>query len=103
MSLLRAARTRGAGRLVRHRTYAVRVPASGVPYVPRTVWCRTYRVPCGAPQAPCEGVITSVPWRGRYTHEETPLRGKVAKMKNDPAIFTLVLKALKGSIQAAAR
>ena len=48
-------------------------------------------------------MITSVPWRRRYTHEETPLRGKVAKMKNDPAIFTLVLKALKGSLQAAAR
>ena len=75
---------------MRHRTYAVRVPASGVPYVARTV----------APQTPCEGVITSVPWRCRYTHEETPLRGRVAKMKNDPAIYTRVLKALKGSIQA---
>ena len=28
---------------------------------------------------------------------------KVAKMKTDPAIFTLVLKALKGSVQTAAR
>ena len=34
--LLRAARTRGAGQLVRRRTYAARVPASGVPYVPCT-------------------------------------------------------------------
>ena len=38
-----------------------------------------------------------------YAHEDTPLRGKVAKMKTDPAIFTLVLKALKGSVQTAAR
>ena len=45
-------------------------------------------------------MITSVPWRSRYTHEETPLRGRVAKMKNDPAVYTRVLKALKGSIQA---
>ena len=35
----------------------------------------------------------------RYTHEDTPLRGMVAKMKNDPALFTRVLKALKGSAQ----
>ena len=32
--LLRAVRTRGAGQLVRHGTHAVRVAASGVPYVP---------------------------------------------------------------------
>ena len=25
----------------RHGTYAVQMPASGVPYVPRTVWCTT--------------------------------------------------------------
>ena len=36
--LLRAARTRGAGQPVRHRTYAVRVPASGVPHAPRTAY-----------------------------------------------------------------
>ena len=34
-----------------------------------------------------------------YTHEDTPLRGMVAKMKNDPALFTRVLKALKGGVQ----
>ena len=28
-------------------TYAVRVPASGVPYVPRTVWCTTGSPCCG--------------------------------------------------------
>ena len=39
--LLRAARTGGAGQPVRHRTYAARVPASGVPHAPRTA----YRVP----------------------------------------------------------
>eukprot|EP00964_Phaeocystis_antarctica_P022723 scaffold12644_cov60-Phaeocystis_antarctica.AAC.1 len=48
-SLLRAARTRGTGQLApkthaltqgpTHCTCAVRVPASGVPYAPRTVWC----------------------------------------------------------------
>ena len=40
ISLLRAVRTGGAGQLAlagHHCTYAVRVPASGVPYVPRTV------------------------------------------------------------------
>eukprot|EP00964_Phaeocystis_antarctica_P145181 scaffold111187_cov54-Phaeocystis_antarctica.AAC.1 len=39
---LRAARTGGTGQLApgeRYCTYAVRVPASGVPYVPRAVWC----------------------------------------------------------------
>jgi len=39
-ALLRAARAGGSGRLApgrHHCTYAVRVPASGVPYVPRTV------------------------------------------------------------------
>ena len=40
-SLLRAVRTRGAGQLVRHRTYAARVRASGVPYVARTVTPQT--------------------------------------------------------------
>ena len=29
----------GTGQLVRHGAYAVHVPASGVPCVPRTVWC----------------------------------------------------------------
>ena len=29
----------GTGQLVRHGAYAVHVPASGLPYVPRTVWC----------------------------------------------------------------
>ena len=33
----------------------------------------------------------------RYAHEDTPLRGMVAKMKNDPALFTRVLKALNPS------
>ena len=32
-----AVRTRGTGQLVRNGTYTVRVSASGVPYVPRTV------------------------------------------------------------------
>ena len=43
-SLLRAVRTRGAGQLappLTHCTHGVRVPASGVPYVPRTVCCPT--------------------------------------------------------------
>ena len=35
-SLLRTVRTEGAGQLVRHGTYAVSVPTSGVPCVPRT-------------------------------------------------------------------
>ena len=40
--LLRAVRTWGTWQLVCHGTYVVRcVPASGVPYVPRAVWCTT--------------------------------------------------------------
>ena len=34
---LRAVRTGGTGQLLRHGTYTVRISASGVPYVPRTV------------------------------------------------------------------
>ena len=36
-SFLRTVRTEGAGQLVRHGTYAARVPTSGVPCVPPTV------------------------------------------------------------------
>ena len=36
-SLRRAVRTGGTGQLLPHSTYTVRVSASGVPYVPRTV------------------------------------------------------------------
>jgi hypothetical protein len=39
--LLRAVRTWGTWQLVCHGTYVVCVPASGVPYVPRAVWCTT--------------------------------------------------------------
>eukprot|EP00964_Phaeocystis_antarctica_P036920 scaffold21079_cov60-Phaeocystis_antarctica.AAC.2 len=38
---MRAVRTEGAGQLAPYCTYSVHVPASGVPYVPRTVWCTT--------------------------------------------------------------
>ena len=43
--LLRGVRTRGTGQLVRHGTHTLRVPALGMPHVPRT----TYPL---APQAP---------------------------------------------------
>ena len=44
-SLLRAVRSRGTGQLVRHGTYAVRAPASGVPYVPRSVAAQVEPLP----------------------------------------------------------
>ena len=37
----RSVSARGTGQLVRHGAYAAHVPASGVPCVPRTVWCTT--------------------------------------------------------------
>ena len=54
--LLCAVRTGGAGQLAPYCTYSAQVPASGVPYVPRTAHrlprtAYAYRVPCGAPQA----------------------------------------------------